>query len=177
MQAGHGSCRMKKQLMTTREKVIIGATVVAVLSAGISFIPGSRKNPSGSKRMPPAEDLPALVSQSRAQLAGIQLSEGERAVLDSARSAWDGEPFEVFAGLTAVNADGGGTPTHFYTGFVQADGVCFAIINGREYRVNEPLSDGAGVVNSIAPDHVVLRVGNGNLLRTIHFKNLGETKE
>ncbi len=157
--------------------MIIGAAAVAVLYAGFSLVQGSRRKPSGGKGMPPAENLPAFVAQSRAQLAGSRLTAAERAVLESARSAWDGEPFAVFSGVTAVKAEGGGPPAHLYTGFVQAGGVWFAIINGREYRENEPLADGSGVVDSIAPGHVVLRVGDGNRLRTIHFKSAGETKE
>lgn len=164
--------------MTTREKFIVGAMVVAVAYAGFSLVQGNRRKPSGGKRAPQSSDLQAFVAQSRAQLAGIRLSDGERAVLDSARSAWDGEPFAVFSGVTAVKAeDGGGVPAYAYTGFVQAGGVRLAIINGREYREKEPLADGSGVVDSIAPDRVVLRVGGENRLRTLIFQNPGLTKE
>lgn len=164
--------------MTTREKFIVGATVVAVLYAGVTLLQGRRDKPSEGKGGAPSVDLSAFVSQSRAQLAGIRLSAGERTVLDAVQSDWAGEPFAVFSGEAAVKSEGAaGVPAYTYTGYVRAGGVRLAIINGREYRENETLADGSGVVDSIAPDRVVLRVGGEDRLRTLMFENPGLTKE
>lgn len=163
--------------MTTREKFIVGAMVVAVAYAGVSLMPGSRRKPAGGRPTPTAGELQAFVAQSRAQLAGIRLSAGERAVLDATGIEWDGEPFAVFSGVTAVKTGGSGPPTYRYTGFVQAGEVRFAIVNGREYRENEPLLDGIGVVETITPGRVVLRVGGENRLRTLMFEDSGSRKE
>lgn len=163
--------------MTTREKLIVGAMVVAVAYAGFSLVQGSRRKPSGGRQAPKAGELQAFVAQSRAQLATIRLTAGERAVLDATRMEWDGAPFAVFSGVTAVKTDGSGPPAYRYTGFVQAGGVRLAIINGREYRVGEPLLDGSGVVETIAPGRVVLRVGGENRSRTLMFEDSGSRKE
>ncbi len=164
-------------IMTTREKFIVAAVVMAVGYAVVSLFQGSRRNPSGGRPGPKVGDLQAFVAHSRGQLAVIRLSAGERAVLDATRLEWNGEPFAVFDGRTAVKTDGSGPSVYRYTGFVQAGGVRFAIVNGREYRENEPLLDGSGVVETIAADRVVLRVGDDNSLRTIMFENSGSGKE
>lgn len=163
--------------MTTREKFIVGAMVVAVAYAGFSLVQGSRRKPAGGRQAPGAGELQAFVAQSRAQLDGVRLTAGELAVLDATRTEWDGEPFAVFSGVTAVKTGAGGPPAYRYTGYVQAGLVRLAIINGREYREKEPLLDGTGVVDSIAPDRVVLRVGGENRSRTLMFDNSGSGKE
>jgi len=165
--------------MTTREKWIVGATVVALVYAGVTLWQGRReKASSGGAPDASLAELESFVAQSRVQLAGTSLSDVERTVLDLVQSGWDGGAFAVYDGPTAMPTDGAaGVPEHVYAGYVQAGGIRFAIINGREYRENETLVDGSGVVDTIAPGRVVLRVGGENRLRTLVFQDPRVTKE
>ena len=164
--------------MTMRERVIIGFTGVAVVWAGVSFFQGQRpgKSDGGRTEKGQAMDVEVFAAQTKARLAAARLTDVERGVLDSAGTEWDGSLFGDAGPVRVKEADA--PPPYIYGGFVQVGAERFAVVNGREYRLNDLLEDGNRVVESIEPDQVVLKSvhGNGRPL-TIPFQNPGLTKE
>jgi hypothetical protein len=165
--------------MTLREKVIVVLTGVAVVWAGVSFLQGRRSGTGSGHRTEelPVSDVKSVAVQCRAQLTTARLTAGARSVLDAAGSEWNGAFFGGDAGTVRVK-DADEPPAYVYSGFVQVGASCFAVVNGREYRLNDMLEDGNRVVDSIAPGQVVLKsVHEGGRPLVIQFQNPGLTKE
>lgn len=178
---GDAHCVGKGFVMTTRERVIVGITTIAVvLGGGIHVIDwmASRmsKDEASGQDVVAAE---AFVSGAASTLSGVQVTEAEQLVLAGARDTWDGQPFAEAPPPVAEQRSARADPVFTYSGFIQAGERRYAIINGREYAVHDVLLDRSGVVQAIEPDHVVLRVGvdgRRQVVRLIDRLQPGERK-
>ena len=65
----------------------------------------------------------------------------------------------------------------FYTGYVQVGAQQFAILNGREYRVSEPVAQTDFRVESIRPEQVVLVSSTGGRRLTIALETSKEKRK
>ena len=155
--------------MTTREKVIVLGMAVAVVWAGTTVgLDYCRKN-----RTATLADL--RKAEIRAFVEGQRLSAPEVAALDEAAAAWAPSPFLD----RAVAAEPVEAPVQQfrYTGFIQVGRQQFAIVNGREYRVAEPVAQTDFRVDEIQPDHVMLVSGSGGRRMTVALQTTVEKKE
>jgi len=148
-------------MMTARERIIVGMTSMAVVWAGVIYVRDWRpaRDADACKAENDVSKAQAFATQSRARLAAVQVTAAEQAGLVAAQGEWDGQPFAEGAPPVTVEAPEAAPPSYIYSGYVQAGRRRFAIVNGKEYGVNEALADKTGVVQAIEPDHVVLRVG------------------
>lgn len=147
--------------MTMREQVIVSISVVVLaLGGGMYGVDWVMRftsfGDSASKGKAEAE---AFVAQAQQRLSTVAVTEAEQAVLSAAREPWDGQPFVDAPVVEEKEVSTSVDSTFIYSGFIEAGGRRFAIINGKEYAVHDVLADRAGVVQAIEPDHVVLRVG------------------
>lgn len=156
--------------MTTRERIIIGVTGVSLLWAGGTFLWDRRAAKSESETGPHASSEAVLVmAQAREQLEMNRVTAAERYILEASSADWtDAQRSEQTVG----EAEGAQGPSvYLYSGFIQAGDTSFAILNGREYGVNDVLVDGECVVAAIEPDHVVLLFRRENRQQTVLFQN------
>ena len=161
--------------MTTRERILIvamaGATVWGVSSLGLDYV---RKHRGAVKTALLQAEIRTFADQQRVLAAPLRLSAPERRVLDEASAAWAESPFVDRQPLaTEVEAP---VQKFFYTGFIQVGARQFAILNGREYRVAEPVAKTDFRVESIHPDHVVLVSGSGGRRMTIGLQTSNEKR-
>lgn len=147
--------------MTTREKVIVGVASIAVAIGGGRFVRDQLSGQSGGEDAAGSAvgTIRAFVDRSHAHLSGVQVTGAEQAAMTAAQGDWDGQPFAVAPPPEEVDVPELAASSFRYSGYIQAGSRRFAIINGREYEVNDVLADHAGIVQAIEPGHVVLRVG------------------
>ena len=162
--------------MTTREKVIVLGMAVAVVWAGTTVgLDYYRKNRAATLADLRKAEIRAFAEGQRALAAPLRLSAPEVAALDEAAAAWAPSPFLD----RAVAAEPVEAPVQRfrYTGFIQVGRQQFAIVNGREYRVAEPVAQTDFRVDEIQPDHVVLVSGSGGRRMTVALQSIVEKKE
>ncbi len=152
--------------MTLREKIIIGAAGAAVLWGAVQIL---RSTVGGGKQAEErsAQDVQGTVVRVRADIAAARLTEAERLVLSIAQEEWDEHPFAEAGPVRAGRAP---ASDYVYSGYVDAGGRRFAVLNGREYRVGEALASGGGVIERIEPDHLVLLLGKGERRQVVPFQ-------
>jgi len=155
--------------MTLREQVLVGLTTVVLAGGGVRFFLSGTEG-AGDAAREPVMDAEAFTARTRAGLDAVRLTSAERAVLDSARTVWTGRPFAPSDAPLRAAAGKTVSASYTYSAFVQAGERRFAIVNGREYSVNESLADGAAVVEVIEADHVVLRFKQDGGVQVIPFK-------
>lgn len=150
--------------MKTRERLLVGMMIVAVIYAGVTFLtrppeesPVSRKVESGT-----VSSAAAYAAEVRQRLDAAQLSPDTRRILETVAGDWPDSPLlERSASSPERNVQ---QQDIQYTGYVHIGDVRIAIINGHEYRESEALRTGDLIVESIAADQVVL-VSNGGVRR------------
>ncbi len=153
--------------MTMREKVLIAAMGIAVVYAGVTLIrpPSPRKAAAPPDGTPAPTDLQVFADAARGGVTASQPQPGERMMLERSLVVWTSSPFSagVPAAVTsaALRAGAPRAPVFRYTGFLRQGEVRFAILNGREYRVADPVMPGDFVVVSIDADRVVLSAKGG----------------
>ena len=113
-------------------------------------------------------EIRGFAESRQAQVAPLRLSERERMVLNEAVSAWAPSPFIDRETLAAAVEEP--VQQFFYTGFIQLGDQQFAILNGREYRVAEPVAQTDFRVESIEPDKVLLVSLSGGRRVTVALK-------
>ncbi|MFU8780660.1 MAG: hypothetical protein ACNA71_06505 [Kiritimatiellia bacterium] len=147
--------------MTTRERVIVSVTVVVVLLGGAFYLHDWALGLAAGSDVAEhdSSSVKAFIADWQAKLTGAEITGSERTVLSAVRYEWDGQPFADAPPPTPAELEEVVVSSHVYTGYIQAGGRRFAIINGREYGVNDRLQDQSGMVQVIEPDYVVLRIG------------------
>ncbi len=162
--------------MTTRERVLIAAMAGAAVWGAATLGAGyCQKNRAAQRSTLLQAEIRTFADQQRARMVPLRLSERERMVLNEAIAAWAKSPFiDREALATAVEEP---VQQFFYTGFVQIGSQQFAILNGREYRVSEPVAQTDFRVESIHPDHVELVSGSGGRRITVALQTAKETRE
>ena len=162
--------------MTTRERVLIvamaGAAAWGAATLGAGYY---QKNRASAKTALLQNEIRNFADRQRAQMVPLQLTARERMVLDEAVAAWAPSPFiDREALATAVEEP---VQQFFYTGFIQIGKQQFAILNGREYRVSEPVAQTDFRVESIRPEQVELVSGSGGRRLTIALETSKEKRK
>ena len=162
--------------MTTRERVLIvamaGAAVWGAATLGAGYY---QKNRASVKTALLRDEIRVFAEQHRALAAPLRLSGPERRVLNEAIAAWAESPFiDREAAATAVAEP---VQQFFYTGYVQIGAQQFAILNGREYRVSEPVAQTDFRVESIRPEQVELVSSSGGRRLTIALETSKEKRK
>ena len=162
--------------MTTRERILIvamaGAAVWGAATLGAGYF---EKNRASVKTAMRQAEIRGFAEQQRAQMGPLRLSAQERLVLNEAMAVWAPSPFiDREALATAVEEP---VQQFFYTGFVQIGTEQFAILNGREYRISEPVAQTDFRVETIRPDQVELVSGSGGRRITVALQTSKEKRE
>lgn len=162
--------------MTKREKVLVGAMAGAVVWVGVSVGFDSMRGPLGSAnaRKQKAE-IRVFAEAQQAKMVSLHLQAKEKLVLDQAAGEWANSP--LIDRMADTRTLAGRAQQFIYTGFIHAGEQQYAIINGREYRVSEPVGTSDFQVESIHPDHVVLISGSGGRRMTIALQPFKARKE
>ena len=162
--------------MTTREKVLVlamaGAALWGSASVGLGYY---NKHHEAKKVDLRKAEIRTFAESQRARMAPLRLDDAERLALDEAAGPWQASPFiDRAATAEVVEAP---VEQFVYTGFIQVGAQRFAILNGREYRVSEPVAQTDFRLESIQPDQVVLVSGSGGRRMTIALQTTKEQRE
>lgn len=147
--------------MTTREKVIVGATGVILAWGAFAFIQGNgdsaQKDKSAGSTGVGAD---AFVANSRARLASHQVSASELDVLMAATQPWTRGFFKEIESTEedpSGDVSGGRQPRVVrYHALIQTEAVTFAILNNREYQRGDRVIGTESIVDEIKPAYIVL---------------------
>lgn len=162
--------------MTTRERVLIwamsGAVVYVAASLGLGSMRGTIGSAMAKRQM---DELRLFADGQWAKLLPLRLKAKEKLALDQASGEWAKSPF--IDRVAETRSLQGRAQRFAYTGFIQAGDQRFAIVNGREYRVSDPVGTGDFLVESIQPDQVVLISRSGGRRMTIALQSFKSRKE
>ena len=155
--------------MTRREKIIVGAMVLAVIYAVyILFFAAPRKpkpfaKPGGNGQQ--LESLNAFITKV-AEKSKTRLSKKEAYILKKAQEKWAQDPLaKLRDGKLAQQKNAKAQVLKGklqYSGFLQMGTRRLAIINGMEYENGDKLEPGGYVIGSIHPNQVVLITLDGS---------------
>lgn len=161
--------------MTTRERILIAAMAGAAVWGGSTLgLDAVRRHHSGRTALLRQAEIQAFADAHHEKARMLRLNDGERRALDQAAADWAPSPFIDRASLaTAVEVP---VEQFAYTGFIQAGDRRFAIVNGREYRVEEPVAQTDFRVEAIHADHVVLVSASGGRRLTIAMQAQNEKR-
>jgi hypothetical protein len=152
--------------MQTREKILVGAMVLALMYGAVALILPQFASGRGS-----GQAADTYVNDVRATLSSPRLNEQEQQVLDAAVKPKPRNPFRAPATLRQAT---GNSPVR-YTGFIRLGGQILAVLNGREYRQSETIRGTEWVVQSIDTERVELSAKDGGhtlwvMLETVEQK-------
>lgn len=152
--------------MTTREKALVIAMAGAVVWGASTAVLGYVNQHGGqAHRRQEAQALIDFARQQRERMDQLRLAARERMVLDEASSAWAESPFlDAPARARALEER---VQTFRYTGYMSVGNEHLAILNGREYRIADPVKATDFRVEAIHPDRVVLAPESGGRRMTI----------
>jgi hypothetical protein len=157
-------------IMTTREKALVIAMTGVLAWGASSAVLGVVKQQDGSSGQGEHyEELLGFAERQRALLDHLRLAGRERMVLDEAVSSWADSPF--LDEPSRARALEERVQTFRYTGHVSVGNERLAILNGREYRIADPVRATDFIVESIYPDRVVLAPESGGRRMTIDLAN------
>lgn len=161
--------------MSTREKVLVGLMVVALLYAALELLyflsdesPSGRQGPGFDTES--ARDLSAKEAQ---RLAESDLETIHAHVLRAAMREAAKEPFQPrpdylletdeAEDFTAEESKGRkmDSPRFVYSGYLEMGRIRMAVINGIEYRAGDELEDADYMVIDIKPEKVLLQSSTG----------------
>ncbi len=148
--------------MTTREKIIVGIALLAVLYGAYEFVLAPRM--AGSLQ-PPAkealESLNAFIIKVAAASQEGKLSDTDAYIVKTAETAWQQDPMLVIPKKAAPQVvEPVKTPAMLptagltYTGYMEMGDKQLAIINGVEYEAGDRLEPGGLVIRRILPNRV-----------------------
>jgi hypothetical protein len=162
--------------MNKRERLLVGLMVVALLYAGYAlFIDRAPDAGTARRGADPATDVHLFAADARQRVERMELTTEDRHVLDMAVAEWAASPFIDRPDAARPAAE---RPAEIrYTGFFRMGENRLAIINGREYRVNETIQATDLRIESIGPDQVVLVTPTGGRRVTVPIvqsANIGE---
>jgi len=154
--------------MTKRERLLVVAMTGSLLWGATTMVFGFMKNHGGAEQLQRERtDLEEFARTQRAVMDTLQLTHHERMVLEEANAAWAATPF---AAVTATGPAEERVREFIYTGHLKIGPTQLAIINGREYRVTDPVTASDFVVEEIAPEHVILVATSGNRRITVDMQ-------
>ena len=142
--------------MSTREKIIVGIMIVAVVAGGIHFLLPSGERGTAAR----APDFTAVITQVQAGAQAGRLTNREQLMLKRATEPWSRDPFITRLPTTPDLAETDAAENDFrlpmFTGFLSIGERALAIIDGREYRQNDWLRGREFRVAAIHPERVEL---------------------
>lgn len=154
--------------MTKRERLLVVAMTGSLLWGATTVVYGFMKSHGGAARLERERaELEEFARSQRAVMGTMQLNEHERRVLDEANATWVATPF---APVAATGPSEERMREFFYTGHLKVGSSQLAIINGREYRVSDPIAASDFVVEEIAPAYVVLAATSGSRRITLDMQ-------
>jgi hypothetical protein len=135
--------------MSIREKIILVLALASLLYGGyeIFWMPAATLGPGAG---PGAEPLAGFINRISAESASGRLAPAERALIERAEQAWP----DRFESPTLPPPTFERLPV--YSGFIQMGGRTMAIIDGREYGLNDRLETSGYEVREIAPGRIVI---------------------
>ncbi len=161
--------------MNTRERWLVGLMVGAVVYGGYTYIANARRAQDADVAEDVVSEVRSFAAETRARLNRLQLTREEQAILNLTVADWSASPFyEREPGARPA----GEKPKEFhYTGYIHIGAIRLAIINGREYRVNDPVDASDFMVESIDADRVVLAAKGGERRLSLALKESDKTGE
>jgi hypothetical protein len=146
--------------MTTREKIIVGLMVLAVVYGVYTlYFSAPREVPvsSGDKEL---EALNSFITKV-AEKTKTSLSKEQTYILQKARAEWKQDPLVQIRPKLTREEQEASQPLVLnskisYTGFLEMGDKRLAIINGIEYEAGDRLEPSGLVVRTINPNHVVV---------------------
>lgn len=156
--------------MTTREKIIVGVAVLAVIYGAYTlFFSTDTGVTTQAVRAEPVADLQKFVIDVAQKLQKTQPTEAETQNLEQASRNWQKDPFlrsvaaltnELERSLPVEVVEKKPAPVEKpnlrYSGFLQMGAKRMAIINGMEYEEGEMLPASGYFIRSISPKSVVV---------------------
>jgi hypothetical protein len=150
--------------MSKREKIILIVMVLAVIVGGYDFLFTSSSDNDHAGPELTAEDLNHFVTQVAESLSKKDLSKADIHILAQARAGWKSDPFlksklpvKLDGSINAAATDVAGVRLS-YSGYLTMGSRQLAVINGMEYSVGDELNQSEYIVESIAPNLVVIGV-------------------
>ena len=156
--------------MNLREKVIVGAMVLALVYGCFHFLAPAPDPTPGLDVPEEAQKRAAQFEQEqRLQLSEVRLGPHLRGVESAISTPWSGNPFAKRVTVADVGPEEileempeeapEEIPHFVYSGYLDIEGQTFAVINSRAYRSNDPLPGSPYRILSIGAKQVVLAGG------------------
>jgi hypothetical protein len=154
--------------LTTRQILLLGVTLLAVLYGAYDLLFTGRKSPVAANTAKQAVDMGTFISEITVTLAKDTPSPVDARMIKRAETPWPRDPFyeqNSYRQLTAadepppavVAAAVSAEKSKFnYTGYVDTGRKKIAILNGSEYAMGDALAVVGYVVNGIYPDRIVI---------------------
>jgi hypothetical protein len=154
--------------LTTRQIILLGVTLLAVLYGAYDLLFTGRKSPVNANTAKQTIDMGAFISEITATLAKDTPSPVDAQMIKRAETPWSRDPFyeqKSYRQLTAADepppaviaAAVSAEKSKFnYSGYVDMGRKKIAILNGNEYAVGDVLDVDGYVVNDIYPDRIVI---------------------
>jgi len=154
--------------LTTRQILLLGVTLLAVLYGAYDLLFTGRKSPVAANTAKQAVDMGTFISEITVTLAKDTPSPVDARMIKRAETPWPRDPFyeqKSYRQLTAadeppaavvaatVSAEKG---KFNYTGYVDTGRKIIAILNGSEYAMGDALDVNGYVLNGIYPDRIVV---------------------
>ena len=155
--------------MTKRERILVWAMGGAVAWVAATLGLDSMRGTVGSAKAKQQQDeIRMFADAQRAKIIPLRLKAKEKVALDRASEVWADTPFIDRIADPQSRESGGWR--FVYTGFIQSGTQRFAIVNGREYQVEDPVGSGDFRLESIEPDHVTLisKTGGRRMTLALH---------
>ena len=161
--------------MTTREKTMVGLTLLVALAGGAYlFNDQLQRNTPGSSHREVVEEARRVVEEVRTQLATSSLDDRETYILAHAAAPWAGQPFVPARVEPPAEEDlhlaveDPALPDLTYSCYLRIADRRLAVIDGHEYAEGDRILDHDFIVQSIRPEEVILQRRNSSQTHAIH---------
>jgi hypothetical protein len=146
--------------MTTREKIIVGFMVLAVVYGVYTVFFSAPREAAISGGRGELDALNAFVAKV-AENTKAGLTKEQTYVLEKTQDEWKQDPFVQIQPRLTREEEAARQPLVLnskiaYTGFLEMGNKRLAILNGMEYEVGDRLEPAGLVVRTINPTHVVV---------------------
>jgi hypothetical protein len=154
--------------LTTRQIILLGVTLLAVLYGAYDLLFTVKKSPVNANAAKQAVDMGTFISEMTVTLAKDTPSPVDAQMIKRAETPWTRDPFyernsyrQLTAAdeppLSAVTAAASAEKSKFnYTGYVDMGRKKIAILNGNEYAAGDVLDVAGYAVHGIYPDRIMI---------------------
>ena len=151
--------------MTNREKIILGAAVLALGVGAVELLlPRAKTDPFQQPQS--TENVTAFIAKVADATQNLG-AEATTTLIRKAESAWKQDPFAEIPKPSAPVVEEKQTktdrplPNLAYSGYIEVGDRRLAIINGQEYTTGDTLDPGGFTIKSILPTRVTLVSAKG----------------